>query len=178
VAYVPQETFLFHDTIRSNLLWARSEATTEEIHDALRMAAADSFVSRLPQGLDTLVGERGIRLSGGERQRLALARAVLRRPMLLVLDEATSALDSENERKIQQAIESLHGELTIVVIAHRLSTVRHADQIVVMEGGRVAETGTWESLCAQPHSRLALLLRAAESSLSSSDHHRHDPALT
>jgi ATP-binding cassette subfamily C protein len=175
VAYVPQETFLFHDTIRSNLLWARPEATTEEIYDALRMAAADSFVSGLPQGLDTVVGERGIRLSGGERQRLALARAVLRRPMLLVLDEATSALDSENERKIQQAIESLHGELTIVVIAHRLSTIRYADQIVVMEAGRVAETGTWESLSSQSHSRLTRLLRTTESSLGSSGHPHHDP---
>lgn len=141
IGYVPQEPFLFHDTIRANLLWARAEATEEELQAALRTAAAAEFVARLPQGLDTVVGDRGVRLSGGERQRLTLARALLCRPALLLLDEATSSLDQENERLIQQAIERLHGELTIVVIAHRLTTVQQADQIIVLEQGRVLESG-------------------------------------
>jgi ATP-binding cassette subfamily C protein len=147
IGYVPQETFLFHDTVRANLLWARQEATEEELRAALRAAAAEDFVDRLPRGLDTVVGDRGVRLSGGERQRLALARAVLRRPTFLVLDEATSSLDTQNERLIQQALERLHGELTIVIIAHRISTVRMADQIVVLEDGQVVEIGRWTDLC-------------------------------
>lgn len=146
IGYVPQEPFLFHDTIRVNLLWARPEATEEELRAVLRAAAAEEFVNRLPQGLDTIVGDRGVRLSGGERQRLTLARALLRRPTLLLLDEATSSLDTENERLVQEAIERLPGELTLVVIAHRLSTVRKADQVIVLAGGRVVESGTPEEL--------------------------------
>ena len=146
IGYVPQEPFLFHDTIRANLLWARPDATEDELQAVLRAAAAAEFVARLPQGLDTVVGDRGVRLSGGERQRLTLARALLRRPMLLLLDEATSSLDNENERFVQQAIEKLQGKLTIVVIAHRLSTVRKADQIVVLAAGQVVEAGTPEEL--------------------------------
>jgi ATP-binding cassette subfamily C protein len=147
IGYVPQETFLFHDTVRANLLWARPEATESEVRAALRAAAAEEFVSQLPQGLDTVTGDRGVRLSGGERQRLALARAVLRQPSLLVLDEATSSLDTQNEQFIQQALDRLHGELTIVIIAHRLSTVRIADQIIVLKAGRMVETGAWDDLC-------------------------------
>jgi ATP-binding cassette subfamily C protein len=147
IGYVPQETFLFHDTVRANLLWARPEATESEVRAALRAAAAAEFVSQLPDGLDTVTGDRGVRLSGGERQRLALARAILRQPSLLVLDEATSSLDTQNEQFIQQALERLHGELTIVIIAHRLSTVRVADQIIVLKGGRMVETGAWDDLC-------------------------------
>jgi ATP-binding cassette subfamily C protein len=147
IGYVPQETFLFHDTVRANLLWARPEATEAEVRAALRAAAAEEFVNQLPHGLDTVTGDRGVRLSGGERQRLALARAVLRQPSILVLDEATSSLDTQNERFIQQALEQLHGELTIVLIAHRLSTVRIADQIIVLKGGRMVETGAWDDLC-------------------------------
>ncbi|MGA2028285.1 MAG: ATP-binding cassette domain-containing protein, partial [Syntrophobacteraceae bacterium] len=109
-------------------------------------AAADTFVAAFPDGLDTVVGDRGVRLSGGERQRIALARALLRKPTVLILDEATSSLDTENERRILDAIEGLHGELTMVVIAHRLSTIRRADSIVVLEQGRIVETGTWVSL--------------------------------
>ncbi len=146
VGYVPQETFLFHDTVRANLLWAAPSASEAELRTALRAAAAEEFVDRLPQGLDTIVGDRGVRLSGGERQRIALARALLRRPTLLVLDEATSSLDTHNERLVQDAIERLRGEITIVVIAHRLSTVRFADTILVLEHGRVAESGTWDDL--------------------------------
>ncbi len=146
VGFVPQETFLFHETVRANLLWAQPDATEADLRAALRSAAAEEFVDRLPHGLDTIVGDRGVRLSGGERQRIALARALLRRPALLLLDEATSSLDTHNERLVQDAIERLHGELTIVLIAHRLSTVRMADRIVVLEAGRVVETGTWAEL--------------------------------
>ena len=150
VGYVPQETFLFHDTIRANVRWGRPEATDEALWQALQLAAADTFVGRLPEGLDTIVGDRGIRLSGGERQRIALARALIRKPSLLLLDEATSALDTEHERRIQEAIDRLHGELTLVVIAHRLSTICKADHIVVLNRGHVVEEGTWEALMARP----------------------------
>ena len=158
IGYVPQETFLFHDTVRHNLLWAKRDATEEELWKAIELAAAAGFVSALPDGLDTVVGDRGIRLSGGERQRLALARALLRRPTLLLLDEATSSLDTENEQRIQEAIEGLHGELTMVVIAHRLSTIRRADSIVVLDRGQVVEADTWESLAQKKGGRFRGLL--------------------
>jgi ATP-binding cassette, subfamily C, bacterial len=158
IGYVPQETFLFHDTIRNNLLLVKPCAEEREIWDVLRHAAADTFVTALPDGLDTLVGDRGIRLSGGERQRIALARALLRNPTVLILDEATSSLDTTNERKIQEAIEGLHGALTMVVIAHRLSTIRRADSIVVLEQGQIVETGTWESLSQKEGGRFWALL--------------------
>lgn len=161
IGYVPQETFLFHETVRTNLLWARADATDADLREALDAAAARGFVERLPQGLDTLVGDRGVRLSGGERQRIALARALLRRPTLLVLDEATSSLDSQNERLVQDAIERLHGELTIVVIAHRLSTVRFADRIVVLDAGRIVETGTWHELAGRAGGAFQQLVAAA-----------------
>jgi ATP-binding cassette, subfamily C, bacterial len=160
VGYVPQETFLFHESVRANLLWAQPDATTDDLRAALRAAAAEEFVDRLPHGLDTIVGDRGVRLSGGERQRIALARALLRRPALLILDEATSALDNPNERLVQEAIEKLHGELTIVLIAHRLSTVRMADRIVVLEAGAVVETGTWEQLTSRADSAFQRLVTA------------------
>jgi ATP-binding cassette subfamily C protein len=145
VAYVPQETFLFHDTIRHNLLWGNPKACDDALHQALKKAAAD-FVFRLPQGLDTVVGDGGIRLSGGERQRIALARALLKQPSLLILDEATSALDLENEARVRQAIETLHGDMTVVIIGHRLPTLEHADQVVVLDQGRVAAQGNWDAL--------------------------------
>jgi ATP-binding cassette subfamily C protein len=146
IGYVAQDTFLFNDTVRANLLWARPDATEDDLHKALRSAAADEFVARLPDGMETVLGDRGVLLSGGERQRLALARALLREPSLLILDEATSSLDSENERRIQGAIEALHGDMTIVAITHRLSTIRNADQIYVLENGRVVERGDWNTL--------------------------------
>jgi ATP-binding cassette subfamily C protein len=156
VGYVPQDTFLFHDSIRNNLLWAAPGVADEALWRALDAAAAD-FVRRLPRGLDTTVGDRGALLSGGERQRLALARALLRQPKLLVLDEATSALDSENEQLIQHAVDELHGRVAVLVIAHRLSTVRSADAIYVLDQGRVVESGGWEELMTRPGGRLRTL---------------------
>ncbi|THF73674.1 ABC transporter ATP-binding protein [Cohnella fermenti] len=142
VGYVSQEPFLFHDSIRHNLLCVRPDASEEELWEALRFAAADEFVSRLPEGLDTVVGDRGCRLSGGERQRLVLARAIVRKPSILVLDEATSALDSDNEERIREALDRLRGTMTIVVIAHRLSTIRGADQVIAMERGEASVSET------------------------------------
>jgi ATP-binding cassette subfamily C protein len=161
IGYVPQEPFLFHDTIRANLLWARPDATEDDLRNVLRAAAAEEFVARLPQGLDTVVGDRGVRLSGGERQRLTLARALLRRPTLLVLDEATSSLDTENERLVQSAIGQLHGTLTILVIAHRLSTVRAADEVVVLAEGRVLESGSPNELSQRDEGKFRQLLQQA-----------------
>lgn len=139
VAYVPQDTFLFHDTIRANLLFGNPAATESELVAALAQAAAD-FVMELQDGLDTVVGDNGVRLSGGERQRIALARALLRQPSLLILDEATSALDAGNEAAISKALTELHGRLTIVIVGHRTGTLRHADQVVEMRAGRIPTT--------------------------------------
>jgi len=160
VGYVPQETFLFHDTIRSNLAMARPGATEEEMRAALVAAAADELVERLPLGLETVLGDRGMRISGGERQRLALARALLRQPSLLVLDEATSALDNENERLIQRALGRLHGQMAVVIIAHRMSTVRIADQIIVLKEGKVVEAGAWDELCRRERGVFSQLVAA------------------
>jgi ABC-type multidrug transport system fused ATPase/permease subunit len=137
ISYVAQDPFLFHASIRENLQIVRPDAGEEDMWEALRFSASDEFVKNLPGGLDTVVGDRGGRLSGGERQRLVLARAILRRPSILVLDEATSALDSENEGKIQMALDRLKGTMTIIVIAHRLSTIRHADRVIMLEQGEV-----------------------------------------
>jgi ATP-binding cassette subfamily C protein len=160
IGYVPQDTFLFHDTLRTNLLWAKPDAKEEEIKQSLKFAAAEDFVSGLPRGLETILGDRGVLVSGGERQRLALARALLRKPSLLILDEATSSLDSENEKRIQNAIEKLHGQMTILVISHRLSTIRGADIIHVVEEGRLIESGTWDELIAKDNGRFRELCRA------------------
>ena len=160
ISYVPQDTFLFHDTVRSNLLWARPDAGDGEIREALRLAAAEDFVARLPEGMETVLGDRGVRLSGGERQRLALARALLRKPSLLILDEATSSLDSENERRIQSAIEKLHGSMTILIITHRLFTTRGADIIYVLEQGRLVEAGDIDALVARKQGRFVELCKA------------------
>ena len=146
IGYVPQDPFLLNTSIKENLLWACPGAAEAEIWEALRLASVDSFVYSLPDKLNTMVGDRGVRLSGGERQRIVLARALLRKPSILILDEATSSLDSENEERIQQAIENLKGKMTIVVIAHRISTIRNADKILVLEHGHIVEEGDYRSL--------------------------------
>jgi subfamily B ATP-binding cassette protein MsbA len=146
---VTQETILFHDTVARNIAYGRPGADAAAIEAAARAANAHEFVQRMPQGYDTVVGDRGVRMSGGERQRLAIARALLRDPAILLLDEATSSLDLESERLVQQALERLMRDRTVLVIAHRLSTVQHADRIVVLEGGRIAAAGTHQQLLEQ-----------------------------
>ncbi|KSU89052.1 multidrug ABC transporter [Priestia veravalensis] len=148
ISYVPQDPVLFNASIRENLLLVDPNATEERMWEALQFSLAADFVENLPSGLDTLIGDRGIKLSGGERQRLVLARAILKKPKILVLDEATSALDTENEYKIQRALDSLKGRMTIVVIAHRLSTIRNADQVLVLQEGQVIQQGEFKSLAA------------------------------
>jgi ATP-binding cassette, subfamily B, bacterial len=148
VGVVSQETYLFHASVRENLRFARSDATDEEIEEAARAAQIHDTIAALPDGYDTVVGERGFRFSGGERQRIAIARTILRNPPVLVLDEATSALDVQTERAVGDALERLAEGRTTIVIAHRLSTVRDADQIAVLDGGSVVERGTHEELLA------------------------------
>lgn len=159
LGYVPQETWLFNGTIRANLEWAAPQADDKEIASALNRASATDFVAQLAEGLETLVGDRGVLLSGGERQRLALARALLRKPELLILDEATSALDLTNENNILRAIDELHGGITIVLIAHRLSTVQNADYLVVLDKGRVVEKGWRKSLLEDAQSHYSMMLQ-------------------
>jgi len=150
IALVPQDIFLFGGTIRENIAYGKPTATDEEITDAAQKANAMEFISRFPEQLDTLVGERGTQLSGGQRQRIAIARAVLKDPKILILDEATSSLDSESERLVQDALEKLMTGRTSVVIAHRLSTVRKADQILVLDQGQLIEKGTHAELIQLP----------------------------
>jgi len=161
VALVPQDPFLFNDTIEANLRFARPEASDAELWDALRLASAAEFVADLPSGLQSMVGDRGLRMSGGERQRLALARALLRSPELLILDEATSSLDTENELAIRTALSSLRGRTTMLLIAHRLSTVSEADRIAVLDRGWVVESGSWAELAGREAGRLQALIAAA-----------------
>ena len=146
IAYVPQDTALFHRTIGENIAYGRPDASREEIEGAAKKAHAHEFIMRLPLGYDTLVGERGVKLSGGERQRVAIARAILKDAPILVLDEATSALDTTSEHHIQEALHELMRGRTTLVIAHRLSTVREMDRIVVLEKGRLAEEGSHSEL--------------------------------
>jgi ATP-binding cassette subfamily B protein len=148
IGYVTQESFMFNGTVRENLLIARQDASEDLLWEALESANARAFVERLPQGLDTKVGERGVKLSVGEKQRVSIARALLRNPPILLLDEATASVDTETERQIQEALDRLMRQRTSFVIAHRLSTVRHADRIYVIEQGKVKESGTHDELVA------------------------------
>ncbi|MGH2894244.1 MAG: ABC transporter ATP-binding protein, partial [Solirubrobacteraceae bacterium] len=159
VGVVSQETYLFHASVRENLRFARPEATDEEVEDAARTARIHDLVASLPDGYDTIVGERGYRFSGGEKQRMAIARTVLRNPPVLVLDEATSSLDTRTEYAVQAELERLSQGRTTLTIAHRLSTVRDADQIVVLDGGHVVERGTHEELMERGGAYAALVAR-------------------
>ena len=162
VGVVSQETYLVHATVRENIRFARPDASDQEVETAARAARIHHVIADLPDGYDSVVGERGYRFSGGEKQRIAIARTVLRNPPILVLDEATSALDTETERAVQEALERLAEGRTVIAIAHRLSTVRDADQIVVLERGRVVERGTHDDLLAAGGRYSALLAGAGE----------------
>ena len=161
VGYVPQEPQLFNTSVRENLLWSSPESDESDMWKACKLANADQFVRNMPKGLDTIVGDKGIRLSGGQRQRLALARAIIRKPDLLILDEATSSLDTESEKLIQASVESLtnNKNMVIIVIAHRFSTIRTADWIYLLENGHVAEEGTYSKLLESEESKLSQLVR-------------------
>ena len=148
IGVVSQDAHLFHDTIRANLLYARPEATEDELWAAMQGARIADLVRSLPEGLDTVVGDRGYRMSGGEKQRLAIARVLLKAPGIVILDEATAHLDSESEVAVQHALDTALAGRTSLVIAHRLSTIRGADQILVVDGGRIVESGTHEELLA------------------------------
>ncbi len=159
IGYVPQDPLLFDATIRENLLWSEPGASEKEIWEACRLANADTFINDLPEKLESVMGDRGVRLSGGQRQRIALARAIIRKPEILLLDEATSSLDSESEELIRESISQLSEKMTIVVIAHRLSTIENADYVYVIEFGKVKEEGTYQNLSLDRSSVLFSMLQ-------------------
>ena len=146
---MPQETILFNGSVYDNILYGRLDATKEEIEEAAKAANAHDFIMELPDGYNTMLGDRGVNISGGQRQRIAIARAILKDPRILVLDEATSALDTESERVVQEALNRLMVGRTSIIIAHRLSTIKNADRILVLDKGKLAEDGTHEELMAK-----------------------------
>lgn len=162
IAYVPQGAVLFHDTVARNIALGVSDPKQEEIEDAARQAGADQFISNLPLGYSTVVGERGVTLSGGQRQRIALARALLRKPDLLILDEATSELDVNSEQRFQATLSELHGRTTMLIVAHRLSTVMGVDRVYVLEDGKVAEEGAPQELIASRGRFYAMLQQSGQ----------------
>ena len=149
IASVAQDTFLFDDTVANNIRYGRPGANMADVESAARAALADEFISRMPEGFDTRIGERGVKLSGGQKQRLAIARAVLRNAPILILDEATSHLDAESEVLVQRALANLMAQRTVLVIAHRLSTIRRAHRILVLDQGEIQQSGTHDELLAQ-----------------------------
>src|SRR4029079_15728947 len=163
LAIVQQDVFLFDGSVRDNIAYGRHEATDEEIQDAARRANAHDFIMKLPEQYGTFIGERGVKLSGGQQQRLAIARAILSSPQILILDEATSNLDTESEQLIQESMAELLAGRTTFVIAHRLSTIRRADLILLMEDGRVIERGTHSELMAARGKYHEMVVRQMES---------------
>ena len=155
-----QDNFLFSGTIRDNILLGKENATAEELERAVEMAYVHDFLKNFPKGLDTNIGERGLLLSGGQRQRIAIARAFIKNAPIVILDEATSALDNKSEAVVQKAIENLMKDRTVIVIAHRLSTVRHADKIAVINYGKIVESGTHDELLNKPDGIYASLYKA------------------
>jgi ATP-binding cassette subfamily B protein len=166
---VQQEVFLFDGSVRDNIAYGRSDASDAEVVNAARRANADEFIRRLPEGYDTLIGERGVKLSGGQRQRLSIARALLADPKILILDEATSSLDTESEQLIQASIDELLRDRTTFIIAHRLSTIAHADQIVVLDGGAIVELGTHDELLRRGGRYAAMVARQGQRFLNRTD---------
>ena len=146
IAYVPQEPLLFHDSIKENILFSRPEATDDELNDAIETAHVKQFLSELPEGIDSIVGERGVKLSGGQKQRVAIARAVLQGAPIMILDEATSALDSESEAIIKSSFKRILKGKTAIVVAHRLSTLSDMDRIIVLDRGKIVEDGSHDDL--------------------------------
>ena len=168
IAVVPQEPLLFHRTIRENIAYGRPNASQLEIANAAKMAHAHEFIERLPQGYESMVGERGVKLSGGERQRVAIARAILKDVPILLLDEATSALDSESEVAIQDALRDLMRGKTVIAIAHRLSTLREMNRIIILDRGRIVEQGSMMNFSSkEAFTRSSGSIRLAGSSLTS-----------
>jgi ATP-binding cassette subfamily B protein/subfamily B ATP-binding cassette protein MsbA len=164
LALVQQDVFLFDGSVRDNIAYARHDATDAEVEDAARRANAHEFIVRLPDGYDTFIGERGVKLSGGQQQRLAIARAILASPQILILDEATSNLDTESEQLIQASMSTLLAGRTTFVIAHRLSTIRRADLILVMDEGAIVERGTHDELMGARGGYYGMVLRQMEAS--------------